>query len=257
MVINTPVSRRDFLKWGSLAFGGAVLALSPFNSPMKAIASQPSNLQPKQPLPAELPLIKAKSFDHLKGAVDGLSWNQLSQHIGLYEGYVKNLNKVHDELNHAIHQQNFDLVRDIQLRQSYSLNGIVLHDLYFSNLGGFGTKMTPLAHELILRDFGTLENYLGDLKAVGSKMRGWALTAFNTLDGRLHNYGLDAHDVGSPLSVVPVLVLDVYEHAYMIDFGTSRAPYLEAFIRNIDWPVVEERLKVALGQINVQDCVAS
>lgn len=249
--VTQSVSRRDFLKLGTLAFGGALLAASPLN----AIAATPSNLKPKNPPAKPLPIIEVKSFDHLKGQIDGISWNQLSQHIGLYEGYVKKLNKAHKALNELSHSKQFDAIRDLQLKQSYSLNGAVLHDLYFSNMGGFGSSVGALTKELIIRDFGTMENYLADLKAVGAKMRGWALTGFNTLDGRLHNYGLDAHDVGTPLSVVPVLVMDVYEHAYMIDFGTKRAGYLDAFTNNINWHVVDERLKIALGQVSVQDCV--
>ncbi|MBX2861504.1 MAG: Fe-Mn family superoxide dismutase, partial [Vampirovibrio sp.] len=189
--------------------------------------------------------LTAKNFDHLNGAIEGLSWNQLKQHIGLYNKYVKKLNAAQQILSQNAKAGNFDQVRTLQLKQSYALNGAVLHDLYFSNMTGKSEKPGDMTAFYLNRDFDGRKNFEAEFKAIGKSMRGWTMAGFNFMDGKVHTYGLDAHDAGTPLGVYPLLVMDVYEHAYMIDFGTSRAPYIDVFTASIDWDLVEKRLTKA------------
>ncbi len=199
-----------------------------------------------------LAALTAKDFSHLPGQLKGLSASQLQQHIALYEGYVKKYNRVQQDIQASRKAGDYSKARGFQLRQSYALNGVVLHDLYFSNLTPQSAPPTTgsIVESLINRDFGSLETYFADLRSVGKTMRGWAITGYSTMDGKIHNYGLDTHDQGSPLGVFPLMVLDVYEHAYMVDYGTNRGAYLDAFVGLIDWPVVEQRLKKAMALLN-------
>ncbi len=109
-----------------------------------------------------------------------------------------------------------------------------LHEVYFGHLSGSGVPEGELV-KMIERDFGSLDEWKADLVSTGLSARGWAITAFDFKDNRLHNYASDAHNVGAVWAAVPVIVLDVYEHAYFIDYGTSRKAYIDSFFKNLDW----------------------
>jgi len=254
MVLPT---RRTFLK----TMAGAGLAGILFNNPLVAMAAalskgkstQTGQKCPAMTLPAATPFVPLvpKTFDDVPTRVDGLSKGQIVQHVGLYTNYVKGYNTTMQALIQACETKSYDAIRDLQLKLTFNLNGATLHDWYFSNLGHATdagvTGPQALTLQWLTRDFGSLEAYYADLKAVAGKMRGWTMTVMNKHDGRLMNVGFDAHDVGTPLMSTPLLVLDVYEHAYMIDFGTNRGAYLEKFVANVNWAVVEERAKAALA----------
>jgi Fe-Mn family superoxide dismutase len=123
------------------------------------------------------------------------------------------------------------------------LNGAVLHELYFGNLGATEKEPKGSLKKIIDRDFGSVQNFIGHLKLTGKIMRGWALAALNYRTGKLHIYGLDQHQQDVPNMVYPILALDVYEHAYMIDYGLKRADYIETFFKAIDWGVVQKRFE--------------
>ena len=126
------------------------------------------------------------------------------------------------------------------------LNGAVLHELYFANLGVTDKEPKGVLKKMIDRDFGNLQNFIGHLKLVGKTFHGWSIAALNYRTGRINVYGLERHNLNVPTMVYPLLVLDVYEHAYMIDYGTDRKKYLDAFVANLDWKAVEERLEIAM-----------
>jgi len=192
---------------------------------------------------------EAKDFSFFFKSLDGISENQLKQHYTLYEGYVKKINEIQEKLKSADKSSanaTYSEIRELQVEQTYALNGVVLHELYFSNLIDKKTTPANVLKTIIERDFGSWDNYIADLKAVGKSMRGWVVTAYNYRDGRVHNYGLDTHNMFVPVFVRPLLVLDVYEHAYMIDYGVNRAGYLDAFLNNVNWPVVSQRFEAAL-----------
>lgn len=187
---------------------------------------------------------QVKKFDL---TLDGISEKQISQHRDiLYAGYVNKLNEIEERLKTADitkANQAFSDFRALKVEETFALNGVVLHELYFENLGVKSAKPTGKLSDLIARDFGSFDRWIENLKACGMAARGWVILGLCTYDGRLHNYCLDAHNDRVPVNVVPILVLDVYEHAYTIDFGVKRAPYLDAFVKNINWDAAARRLE--------------
>ncbi len=183
---------------------------------------------------------------NLDGKVKGLSNNQINQHLGLYAGYVKKWNQIEDALQ-TVNRKNvsgiYSPFRALKVAQTYAMNGTILHELYFGNLGDPGSEPGKETKKLLEANFGSIKNYLDDLKECGIAARGWVLTAYSLFDGTVRNYVLDSHNDHVPVMVIPLIVLDVYEHAYMIEFGTQRKKYLNVFVDNIKWPVIEERVK--------------
>jgi Fe-Mn family superoxide dismutase len=183
----------------------------------------------------------------------GISDNQISQHMDiLYTGYVNKLNEVEERLKTVdITKANqvFSDFRALKADESFALNGVVLHELYFENLGGEGGLPTGKLADLLTRDFGLLEKWDENFRACGMAARGWVILGLSTYDGKLHNYCLDAHNTTFPASCVPLLVMDVYEHAYAIDYGVKRPPYIEAFMNNVEWDTAAKRIEA----VNLED----
>lgn len=195
---------------------------------------------------------EAKKFV-FKG-LEGISENQISQHRDiLYAGYVNKLNEIEDRLKTVdITKANqvFSEFRGLKADETFALNGVILHELYFENLGGKSLKPAGRLSDLIAKEFGSFEKWADNFKACGMAARGWVVLGINTYDGRLHNYCLDSHCDKVPFNCIPILVVDVYEHAYFLDYGAKRPPYIEAFMKNIEWSVCAGRLeKIDLGQI--------
>ncbi len=190
--------------------------------------------------------LESKDFTHLFGKLDGISEEQLRQHNELYKNYVKKYNEVAEKLKTADKtsaNQNYSEYRSLAVELSHNQNGAVLHELYFSNLTENYEAPPDELIELIEIDFGTWENYIDDLKATAQASRaGWAITAYNYRDGKVYNYPIDQHNLHVPVIMRPVLVLDTWEHAFMIDYGTDKKSYIEAFFNNVDWQAVYERL---------------
>lgn len=251
MTTTTPphgLSRRDFLKMAGTT-GAAALTLGALTN----LSQTAEACRVSQAVPADLPTIQratttlpVKDFSMVAGRNSTLSASQINQHIGLYQGYVNKLNAANTALTTANQTHNYSSIRTLQLNRSYAYDGAILHDLYFSNLGEDQPTIGELTHQLLERDFGSMDQYYADVLAVGTKMRGWVITGYSQLDNRVYNFGLDAHDAGMPTRVCPLMVMDVYEHAYMIDFGTKRADYLNAFKHAIRWDEVEDRTRQAL-----------
>ncbi len=185
-----------------------------------------------------------KKFD-LK--LDGISENQISQHRDiLYAGYVNKLNEIEERQKNvdiSKANQTFSDLRALKADETFALNGVVLHELYFENLGGRNMKPKGKLSDLIAREFGSFERWSDVFKACGMAARGWVMLGLSVYDGKLHNYCLDAHNSNVPVHVIPLLVMDVYEHAYAIDFGVKRQPYIDAFMKNIEWNVCGQRLE--------------
>ena len=182
----------------------------------------------------------------LKPAVlelEGISRQTIEAHYKLYEGYVNKRNEIMErlagiELGSA--NQVYSEVRALKVDLSFALGGIKNHEIYFEHLGGGGGDPDGLVRELISRDFGSLADWRADLKATGMDGRGWAWTAYDWDEGRLFNYIGDAQNTFPVWNATPLVALDVYEHAYFIDFQTERASYIEAFFANLDWSVVND-----------------
>ena len=234
------LNRRNFLKLGLL---GTALALS--TKPVKALVT------PAQKIASRTPLVKyvAKKYTHLLGGhLKGFSDEQLNAHFVLYEGYISKINELETRIK-GFDVNSTDTInyRGWHMEQTSMLNGAVLHELYFGNLGSSDKEPEGILKKMIDRDFGNVQNFVGHLKVVGKIFHGWSLAAFNYRTGKINIYGLERHNLNVPTMVYPILVLDVYEHAYMIDYGTNRSKYLDTFVMNLDWKPVHERLETALS----------
>lgn len=177
--------------------------------------------------------------------LDGLSEKQLGEHHDvLYAGYVKKLNEIEpllEKTDKSKANATFSEVGELKRQQVFATNAIKLHEGYFDNLGGKSIPEGPVK-KMIEKDFGSFEKWQEDFVAAGIAARGWVILAFDWDDMRLHNYSSDYHSQGV-WNCTTVLILDVYEHAYFIDFATSRKKYIEAFLKNVDWTFVNERVE--------------
>ncbi len=181
----------------------------------------------------------------------GISDKQIDFHFDThYKGYVNKLNEVLEKLETADRSkpnQNYSEYRALKVDETFNHMGVVLHELYFENLkDGKGTKPGEKLTELINKNFGSMEKWKEDYKACGIALRGWAVLVLDLSTGRLINNGLDAHNVYTLTNAIPLLVLDVYEHAYYVDYGPKRAPYIDVFLENVNWNTVNKRLEKAL-----------
>ena len=234
------VDRRSFLKLGLLTTAAA-LTTKPVISAEK----------PNKPVEIKQPVQKyvAKNYNHLLGGtLKGFSDEQLKPHFVLYEGYITKINELEARIK-SFNTDNPDTInyRGWHMDQTGMLNGAVLHELYFGNLGNANKEPKGSLKKMIDRDFGGVQNFIGHLKLVGKISHGWSLAALNYRTGKINVYGLERHNMNVPAMTYPILVLDVYEHAYMIDYGTDRKKYLDTFVMNLDWKPVEERLEHALS----------
>ncbi|MCX7919865.1 MAG: Fe-Mn family superoxide dismutase [bacterium] len=188
----------------------------------------------------------AKDYTKLIG-IAGFSESLLKNHFTLYQGYVTNTNKVLDALDALTKEGKSGTPEFAELKRRFGweFNGMRLHELYFENLGG----KTPINKEgsfakKLTEQFGSYENWEKDFKATGT-MRGigWVVLYQDLMDGKLINVWINEHDVAHLAGCNPLLIMDVFEHAFLLDYGLKRAEYIEAFFRNIDWRAVEARIK--------------
>jgi Fe-Mn family superoxide dismutase len=183
----------------------------------------------------------AKDFSRLKG-IPGFSDQALQLHFTLYQGYVKNSNILLEELSKIA--ANTPAYAEMKRRLGWEFNGMRLHELYFGNLGGNG-QLAPDSKiaKRLAEQFGSVENWTADFKATGA-MRGigWVVLYEDPVNNRLINTWVNEHDVGNLAGGQPLLIMDVFEHAFIPDYGLKKAEYIEAFFKNIDWKAVETRL---------------
>ncbi|SHK89049.1 Fe-Mn family superoxide dismutase [Desulforamulus aeronauticus] len=173
----------------------------------------------------------------------GFSVRQIQEHYKLYQDYVIKINEIRAKLQ-ALKQKEADSIyseyRALKTAELYAVNNCKLHEYYFENMGGRGGNATGNVLEVIVRDFGSYEYWEKDFRATCLMARNWAILGYDFDDGHLHNYGYD-EDAGLAVRIEPLLVVDLAEHAYFLDYGTNRTSYLDAFAKNIDWAVVKSR----------------
>lgn len=187
----------------------------------------------------------AQDYGRLIGMA-GFSETLLNNHFTLYQGYVANTGKLLDALDGLAREGRAATPEfaEMKRRLGWEFNGMRLHELYFGNLGG--TAGLDKGCRLALRmaeSFGSAEAWEADFRATGA-MRGigWAALYQDPSTGRLINFWINEHDVAHPAGCRPLLIMDVFEHAFMLDYGLKRADYIAAFFGNIDWKAVEARL---------------
>jgi superoxide dismutase, Fe-Mn family len=145
-----------------------------------------------------------------------------------------------DEIDLASANQVYSEIRALKVELSFAVGGIKNHEIYFEHLGGAGGEPTGLIANLIKRDFGGIAEWRADLKATGMAGRGWAWTAYDWDEARLFNYVGDAQNTFPIWNATPLIALDVYEHAYFLDYQTDRASYIDAFFDNLDWRTIDD-----------------
>ncbi|MDH4162337.1 MAG: superoxide dismutase [Nitrospirota bacterium] len=187
----------------------------------------------------------AKDYAQLVG-MKGFSETLLKNHVTLYQGYVANTNKVGDILLQMLKDGKTAVPEYAELKRRFGweFNGMRLHELYFDNLKGAGplSRSGKLAGKLE-KEFGSLEAWEKDFKACGTiRGIGWVVLYFDHAGDRLFNSWINEHDVAHLTGCSPLLIMDVFEHAYLTDYQLKRADYIEAFFSNINWNVVESRL---------------
>lgn len=180
------------------------------------------------------------------GALDGISEDQVAQHWTLYEGYCKNAAALEEKTAALAQKGDFGPeFAELKRRLGWELNGVRLHEYYFEQLKK-GQSAPGESSELVKqlkKAFGGLSAWRKELTAV-AKMRGigWAILYCDPRTGHLLNAWITSHEEGHPAGCLPILVLDVWEHAYMVDWGAGgRGEYIEAFFKNVDWSLVEKR----------------
>lgn len=171
---------------------------------------------------------------------------QLSQHYNLYTKYIGSLDKVNTDLESNIIytncNSNYSPIRSAQKSKTFCLDSIKLHELYFENLTGNNTKPYGNIENIIINKFGSYKSFIDKFKCIGMSMRGWVTFSHDMNNDDYYIYGQDSHDDGVILCSKPLIVLDVYEHAYMIDYGINRSLYIDMFFENLDFGVVNKRL---------------
>lgn len=195
---------------------------------------------------------KVKDFRPLIG-MTGFSAKLLEDHFGLYAGYVSHTNDLLEKLQSRIGgDANTAEFSEMKRRLGWEFNGMRLHELYFSNLGGNGGMPQGALAKALSRDFGDVETWNEEFRAVGA-MRGvgWAILYHDPVADRFMNLWIDEHATYHATGCTPLLVMDVWEHAFATDYGTDRESYIDAFMNNVNWNVVEMRVTSITPELSV------
>jgi superoxide dismutase, Fe-Mn family len=199
----------------------------------------------------EMKVYKPKSFN-LSG-LTGISDKTLEMHFKLYEGYVTNTNTLTERIaailsDGKVDQEEMPAYSELTRRMGFEYNGMVLHEYYFGNMkkggGGEAARGTDF-RSAVERSFPSYEIWKTDFVGVG-KMRGvgWAICYLDPANGTVSNHWVELHETGNVAGFVPLLVMDVWEHAFLLDYKPADRPkYIEAFLSNVDWDAIESRLK--------------
>lgn len=188
----------------------------------------------------------ANDYSALFG-MDGFSETLLKNHFTLYQGYVNNTNKLMQILDTMLKEDKVGTPEyaELKRRMGFEFNGMRLHEYYFGNLGGKDNYNDyQKVVQAIENSYGSYAQWEKDFKATGA-MRGigWVILYKDNINGTLFNQWINEHETGHFAGCTPILVMDVFEHAFITDYGLKRADYIEAFFKNIKWEAVENRLK--------------
>ena len=195
------------------------------------------------------PKLEPKKFGSIR-ELTGISARTMEEHYELYKGYIAKTNEIQEKLgavDRASANQIYSDLRALRVDLSFALGGVKNHEIYFTHLGGKGGTPSGRLMEQIKRDYPSYDAWLADFKASGIAARGWVWLAYDHDFSCLTTVVGDAQNTFPLWNATPILALDVYEHAYWIDYGRARAKYIEAFFNNLDWSVVEQNLDKALA----------
>lgn len=189
---------------------------------------------------------KIKPLPFAYGALKGIS-EQVNKwhHDTHYAGYVNKRNEIEKKLeavDKALANANFSEYGELKRRETFNASGQILHEIYWDNLGGDGKVDENLAVvKKLVKSFGSIEKWKQDFIACSKASLGWTILCIDPSDGQTHNFLCDFHNNGAVWGAVPLVAIDVFEHAYYYDNGPDRAKYIEAYLNNLDWKKVNER----------------
>jgi superoxide dismutase, Fe-Mn family len=199
--------------------------------------------------------IKPRQFPAFDKELGGISRETMQDHYKLYEGYIKKVNECRKILNEFDYgqiegNQVYSPLRAVSIDYTFALLGYKNHELYFGHLGGPGGEPNGEFARLLSEEFkpGGIQGWKDAVRKAALAARGWVMVGYDLNDGSLFNYIMDTQNLWAVYNMVPVLALDVYEHAYARDFGATpdgRTEYVEAFFRNLDWDHVNRQLRQA------------
>lgn len=198
--------------------------------------------------------IEARKFDPIMRDLDGISARTMTEHYKLYQGYVNKYNEIMSKIegvDRGTANQTYSDIRELKIDLTFAIGGVKNHELYFGHLGGKGGEPPAEIKRQLEKDFGSVEQWRNDLKATGMASRGWAWTAWDRDWNYLFNYAGDSQNTFPVWNAVPVIALDVYEHAYYIDYGTNRGNYIETYFKNINWEAIGQNFERALSSAKV------
>jgi Fe-Mn family superoxide dismutase len=237
------LNRRDFLQSAGLAAAGIAASSTLVGA---AAQAQETTDYPRPPKLAEKPL-KPSTLN-----TEGISRRTHEEHYKLYQGYVRKSNELFEGISKVTRDpakanQIYSELREMKVELSFALGGVKNHELYFDILGGAGSQPQGRLLEEINRSFGSVAAWAADMKATGIAARGWVWTAYDYDLKRLMNYIGDTQNTYPMWNATPIIGLDVYEHAYYLDYGTKRGDYIDAFLKNLNWNAINTRFQLASG----------
>ena len=243
--MNNSLSRRDLLA-ASAAVGLSATGMGSMG--VEQVRKLPK-MEPKLVhVPTEADIAKA-----LKTASTGISEATHKAHLGLWQGYANKTNEIRKalaemEMDATKANQIYSQIRALKVNYAFAYGGYKNHNVYFDTIGGNGGPATGDVAGLINEAYGSHEAWAKDLKTTGIGARGWVYLAYDHDEERVFNFIGDAQDTFPSWNSTLILALDVYEHAYFLDFQTARAKYIDAYMNVIDWDAVNARLHKGLGK---------
>jgi superoxide dismutase, Fe-Mn family len=190
---------------------------------------------------------EVRNFDYLLGKIAGLDDALLKMHFKLYQGYVNNSNSILEKLQQLSNKGQSKTPEFAGLKRilGWEMDGMLLHEYYFENMGEATALNTKDPFYLkIQQDFGSYDQWKADFISTGLiRGIGWVVSYVEPKNGRLINEWINEHDVGHLAGATPLLIMDVFEHAYITQFGLDRNKYIDVFFNNINWDVVSKRFQ--------------
>lgn len=189
--------------------------------------------------------LKMIDFKYTEG-ITAINEEQFDVHMQLYQGYINKINQIDQLLadggDYEQANATYSIFRGLKRGETYALDGVILHELYFQNMGNGYNQPNETTNQWFIRDFGGYDEWEKKFVATAKASRGWTVLAYDWRSQRFRNISLDSHDKGNISYSSPVLVLDVYEHAYFLQYANKKEEYINNFMKNINWTIVDKRI---------------
>lgn len=189
-------------------------------------------------------LFEPKEFHYPN--LTSISQEAFELHIKLYEGYVKKLNEITIEyktVNKETANHNYSHARELLIEKAHNYNSMILHEKFFKNLSAHPKHASEYFKKMIEKEFITWSEYILDLEATAMSARGWAITALNLEEKKFQNFAIDLHDMHIPIDCEPIVVIDTWEHSFLLDYGINKSKYIKTIIKEIDWGKISESVE--------------